>query len=49
MRQIERVKELYRELDLESVYKDYEEKTHKEIKELIAKVDDVPRAVSYLS
>lgn len=42
---IERVKELYRELELEDVYAKYEEKTHKEIKELIAKVEDIPHAV----
>lgn len=46
--QIERVKELYRELELEAVYARYEEETHKQIKELIARVDDIPRAVSEL-
>lgn len=44
--QIERVKELYRELELEAVYAKYEEETHKQIKELIAKVEDIPHAVS---
>ncbi|CAN0232238.1 unnamed protein product, partial [Ectocarpus sp. 4 AP-2014] len=42
---IERVKELYRELKLEEVYAKYEEDTHKQIKELIAKVEDIPHAV----
>ncbi|CAM9425222.1 unnamed protein product [Pylaiella littoralis] len=42
---IERVKGLYRELDLEGVYARYEEETHKQIKELIAKVDNIPHAV----
>ncbi|CAM9470845.1 unnamed protein product [Ectocarpus sp. 8 AP-2014] len=42
---IERVKELYRELKLEEVYDKYEEDTHKQIKELIAKVEDIPHAV----
>lgn len=42
---IERIKELYRELELERVYAEYEEKTHKEIKALIAKVDNIPHAV----
>ncbi|CBN75787.1 Farnesyl pyrophosphate synthase [Ectocarpus siliculosus] len=42
---IERVKELYRELKLEKVYAKYEEDTHKQIKELIAKVEDIPHAV----
>lgn len=41
------MKELYRELGLEKVYEEYEEKTHKEIKELIATVDDIPKAVGY--
>lgn len=40
------MKELYRELELESVYAKYEEETHKQIKELIAKVEDIPHAVS---
>lgn len=39
------MKELYRELDLEGVYARYEEETHKQIKELIAKVDHIPHAV----
>eukprot|EP00903_Cladosiphon_okamuranus_P010630 g10052.t1 len=42
---IKRVKELYRELELEAVYAKYEEETHKQIKELIAKVEDIPHAV----
>ncbi|CAM9751119.1 unnamed protein product [Scytosiphon promiscuus] len=42
---IARVKELYRELKLEAVYAEYEEATHKQIKELIAKVEDIPHAV----
>ncbi|CAM9703001.1 unnamed protein product [Choristocarpus tenellus] len=42
---IEKIKALYRELDLEGAYKEFEEKTFKEIKALIAKVDDIPRAV----
>ncbi|CAM9169892.1 unnamed protein product, partial [Ectocarpus sp. 12 AP-2014] len=42
---IERVKELYRELKLEEVYAKYEDDTHKQIKELIAKVEDIPHAV----
>lgn len=37
---------MYRELELEKLYKEYEEKTHAEIKALIAKVEDVPHAVS---
>ena len=45
--QIERVKELYRELELEDVYAKYEEETHSQIKELIAKVDNIPHAVSF--
>lgn len=40
------MKELYREMNLEAVYAEYEEATHKQIKELIAKVEDIPHAVS---
>lgn len=40
------MKDLYRELELEAVYAKYEEETHKQIKELIAKVEDIPHAVS---
>lgn len=43
--QIERVKALYRDLDLESVYYKYEEETHKQIKDLIAKVEHIPHEV----
>ena len=39
------MKELYRELELEAVYAKYEDETHKQIKELIAKVEDIPPAV----
>ncbi|CAN0143490.1 unnamed protein product [Ascophyllum nodosum] len=42
---IERVKALYRDLDLESVYYKYEEETHKQIKDLISKVDHIPHEV----
>ena len=43
------MKQLYRELELEDVYAKYEEETHSQIKELIAKVDDIPHAVSFAS
>lgn len=41
------MKALYRDLDLESVYYKYEEETHKQIKELIAKVEHIPHEVRY--
>ncbi|KAJ1791427.1 Farnesyl pyrophosphate synthetase [Coemansia sp. RSA 1807] len=43
----ERVKELYKELDIEGVYKAYEDKAISELEDKIAKVDEslVPRAV----
>ncbi|CAM9628183.1 unnamed protein product [Discosporangium mesarthrocarpum] len=42
---IEAVKKLYRELELEKAYKEYEDGACKEIKELIAEVVDIPHAV----
>ncbi|KAJ2289271.1 Farnesyl pyrophosphate synthetase, partial [Coemansia sp. RSA 2706] len=42
-----RVKQLYRELDIEGVYKAYEDKTIAELQDKISKVDEslVPRQV----
>lgn len=42
---VAKVKELYKTLDLESVYKTYEEAVYKSINETIAKVEHVPPAV----
>ena len=42
------MKALYRDLDLESVYYKYEEETHKQIKDLISKVDHIPHEVRKL-
>lgn len=39
------MKEIYREVGLERLYKDYKEKANGEIKDLMAKVENIPKAV----
>lgn len=44
-KRVDKVKALYRELQLEEVFNAYEEQSHSEIKDLIAEVTDVPTDV----